>query len=212
MLKVERFVNQLMSSNCYVVYDKDTKRCVVIDPASERSEREITFIEEHQLELDYIIITHEHTDHNWGVNALREHYANSRFVCSEECNKWVKKTNRAYFLFYYDNPSYRYEITTADVLISQQNLSIQWNGLSISFVLTPGHCRGAMCVNIDNMLFTGDTIMPFKPYFNGRDSNEEDWEKSVEHIKAIYSPNTRVCPGHGDFLLLGEWNYMNNNI
>ena len=72
MLKVERFVNELMTSNCYVVYDEGTKRCIVIDPGSEKSLREIDFIEAHQLQLDYIIISHEHTDHNWGVNSLRE--------------------------------------------------------------------------------------------------------------------------------------------
>ena len=70
MLKVERFINDLMTSNCYVVYDEVTKGCLVIDPASEKSLREIQFIEERGLSLDYIILTHEHTDHNWGVNSL----------------------------------------------------------------------------------------------------------------------------------------------
>lgn len=66
MLKIERFINELMNSNCYVVYDDNTKRCLVIDPGSEHSLREIEFIEENELTLDYILITHEHTDHNWG--------------------------------------------------------------------------------------------------------------------------------------------------
>jgi len=57
MLKVERFVNELMTSNCYVVYDENTKRCIVIDPGSEKSLREIDFIDAHQLQLEYIIIT-----------------------------------------------------------------------------------------------------------------------------------------------------------
>ena len=114
MLKIERFVNELMTSNCYVVHDEDTKRCLVIDPGSEKSLREIEFIEKNNLTLDYIIITHEHTDHNWGLNALREHFKDSKLLCSEECSKHVKKANRAYFLLYYDDPNYRYEIAPAD--------------------------------------------------------------------------------------------------
>ena len=55
MLKVERFVNELMTSNCYVVYDDDTKRCLVIDPGSEKSLDEISFIDDRNLKLDYII-------------------------------------------------------------------------------------------------------------------------------------------------------------
>lgn len=205
MLKVERFVNELMTSNCYVVYDEDTKRCLVIDPGSEKSLREIDFIEAHQLQLDYIVISHEHTDHNWGVNSLREKYPQSKMVCSEVCNKTVKKTNRVYFLFYYDDPDYRYEIAPADVLFDKQEDSMLWNDISIRFVLTPGHSKGGMCLNIKNMLFTGDTIMPYKPYFNGRDSNEDDWNDSISKIRAQFPDNTVIYPGHGDILKLGEW-------
>ena len=206
MLKVERFVNELMTSNCYVVNDDDTKRCIVIDPGSEKSLREIEFIEKKNLTLDYIIITHEHTDHNWGVNALREKFKNSSLVCSEICNRNVKKTNRTYFLFYYDAPDYHYEIAPADILISKECETLQWNGLSIEFIITPGHSKGSICLAIDNMLFTGDTIMPFKPYFNGRDSNEEDWNASISKVKSLFPECTVIYPGHGNKLKLGEWN------
>lgn len=205
MLKIERFVNELMTSNCYVVYDEDTKRCLVIDPGSEKSQREIEFIEKNNLTLDFIIITHEHTDHNWGVNALRERYINSNLICSETCNKNVKKTNRTYFLFYYDDPDYRYEIAPADILISKNVESLSWDGLSVKFVLTPGHSKGGMCVSIGKILFTGDTIMPFKPYFNGRDSNEDDWDASISKVESLFPSSTIIYPGHGNILKLGEW-------
>lgn len=206
MLKVERFINELMTSNCYVVYDEDTKLCLTIDPASEKSLREIQLIEEKRLVLDYIIITHEHTDHNWGVNSLREHFPDAKLVCSELCNKYVKKTNRAYFLFYYDDPGYRYEIAPADIQINE-DCYLDWNGQQITFVMTPGHSYGSMCVNIGDMLFTGDTIMPYKPYFNGRDSNEDDWKKSVKLIVSEFSPYKKVYPGHGEPFFLKEYSY-----
>lgn len=206
MLKVERFVNELMTSNCYIVADEASKHCICLDPASEKSLREIEYIESNGLTLDYIILTHEHTDHNWGVNSLREHFPDNKLVCSEPCNKYVKKTNRAYFLFYYDDPDYRYEIATADILISKQEDAISWMGHDIKFILTPGHSYGSMCIDIDGMLFTGDTIMPFKPYFNGRDSNEADWKQSINMVNAIYSEDSAIYPGHGDYLTLKDWN------
>lgn len=194
-----------MTSNCYVVYDEDTKKCLVIDPASEKSEQEIAFIEERGLILDYIILTHEHTDHNWGVNSLRSSYAKAKLVCSQECNNRVKKTNRAYFLLYFDDPDYRYEIALADMLICHPQQCLEWDGLEISFVLSPGHSRGSMCVYIAGMLFTGDTIMPYKPYFNGRDSNEDDWMNSISKIHSLYKNDTIIYPGHGDKITLKEW-------
>ena len=199
-----------MSSNSYIVVDEVTRHCVSIDPASEKSIREIEYIEKNYLTLDYIIMTHEHTDHNWGVNSLREHYPNCKLVCSERCNKYVKKTNRAYFLFYYDAPDYRYEIAPADILISQQLEKIGWNGHYVKFILTPGHSYGSMCIEIDGMLFTGDTIMPYKPYFNGRDSNEDDWKVSIERINAIYPEDSVAYPGHGDCVTIGNWNKKYN--
>jgi len=205
MITLERFVNELMTSNCYIVVDEASKHCICIDPASEKSLREIEFIERNGLSLDYIILTHEHTDHNWGVNSLRNYFPNVKLICTDACNKYVKKTNRAYFLFYYDDPDYRYEIAPADILISQQEEIILWNEHNIKFLLTPGHSYGSMYIDIDGLLFTGDTIMPFKPYFNGRDSNEEDWKKSISLVESKYTDATLVYPGHGEVLTLGEW-------
>ena len=204
MLKVERFVNELMASNCYVVYDEETKRCLAIDPGSEKSLREIEFIDSKEVHLDYIIITHEHTDHNWGVNALREHFVESKLICSEECSKHVKKANRAYFLLYYDDPDYHYEIAPADVLIKEDG-NLDWDGSQIKFVTTPGHSNGSMCIDINGMLFTGDTIMPYKPYFNGRDSNQVEWKQSILKIESTYKDDTRIYPGHGDMISLSNW-------
>jgi glyoxylase-like metal-dependent hydrolase (beta-lactamase superfamily II) len=204
MLKIQRFVNELMTSNCYIVYDDDARRCVVIDPASEKSLQEIHFIDDLGFELDYILLTHEHTDHNWGVNALRDHFEKCKLLCSVECSKHVKKANNAYFLFYYDDPDYRYEIAPADFFVNDGEI-VEWYGHQIKFILTPGHSYGSICIDIDGMLFTGDTIMPFKPYFNGRDSDQDTWEWSIKRIKQTYSMKTTIYPGHGEHLSLGEW-------
>ena len=212
MIKVQRFVNQLMSSNCFVVYDDETKKAVVIDPGSEKSENEISFIEDNHLEVNYIILTHEHTDHNWGVNALKEKYPDTKLVCSEVCNRLVKKTNRIFFSFYYDDPDYIYIIEDADIIIKSDSDVLAWNGKELHFVLTPGHSKASMCIDLDGMLFTGDTIMPYPRYLNKKDGNEEDWKKSVGLIEFEYSADTMVYPGHGEMLTLEEWKEKYRNL
>lgn len=209
MIKVQQFVNQLMSSNCFVVYDDETRRTVVIDPGSEKSENEISFIEDNHLDVDYIILTHEHTDHNWGVNSLKEKYPDIKLVCSEVCDRLVKKSNRIFFSFYYDNPDYVYIIDAADILIKSDADFLEWKGREFHFVMTPGHSKASMCIDLNGMLFTGDTIMPYPRYLNKKDGNEEDWKKSVDLIKKRYPLNTIIFPGHGDSLTLEEW--MNKN-
>lgn len=208
---IERYVNQLMTSNCYIVVDESSKTCVIIDPGSVESSREIEYIKKQGLTPEYIIISHEHTDHNWGVNALRDAFPSIRLICSEECSKNVAMANKAYFLFYYDDPTYSYEIAPAEILIKNKNESLEWAGHEIEFYLTPGHSFGSMCIKIGNYLFSGDTIMPYKPYFNGRDSNQDDWEDSIEFINKRISHKVVVSPGHGETLILDEWftNYYN---
>ena len=214
MIKIERLVNQLMTSNCYIVVNAETNRCIVIDPGSEKSEREIQYIIENRLKLDYVLVTHEHSDHNWGVNALMDAFKEAKLVCSDECSKRVNKMYKAYFLLYYDDPNYHYDMHAPDIVIKSDDDYLDWEGIDIRFIHTPGHSYGSMCISIDNMLFTGDTIMPSKPYFNGRDSNKDDWNCSIMKIRHFVTDDTLVYPGHGEILELKDWydNYVNKSF
>ena len=212
MIKVQRFINQLMSSNCFVVYDDETKRALIVDPGSEKSEREIDFIEENHLHPDYIILTHEHTDHNWGVNSLKDKYPSIKLVCSELCDKLVKKTNRIFFSFYNDDPDYVYTIAPADIIIKSNDDILIWNEKKIHFVITPGHSKASMCIDIEGLIFTGDTIMPFPRYLNKKDGNVDDWEKSIEQIIDSYTGGEEIFPGHGDMLTLEKWKQLYREI
>ena len=88
----------------------------------------------------------------------------------------------------------------------------EWSGHKLKFLFTPGHSFGSICLDIDGCLFTGDTIMPYKPYFNGRDSNEDDWNESIKKLNLIYESDITIYPGHGDSLSLKEWNKNYNSI
>ena len=206
-LKIERFINQLMTSNCYIVADEESKHCLCIDPASEKSEREIEYIEQNGFTLDDIIVTHEHTDHTWGVNTLKEKYPEAKLLCSELCDKYAKQSSKAYFLFYYGEKGYRYELMPADILIND-DIFINWHNSQIGFLLTPGHSKGSMCIDINGRLFSGDTIMPYPSHLNKRDSSIPDLRESIEKITRLYRPETIIMPGHGDTITLRDW--LNN--
>ena len=205
MIRVQRFVNQLLSSNCYIVYDDETKKALIIDPGSEESKKEIDFIENNHLHPDYIILTHEHTDHNWGVNALKEKFPELKLICSELCDKQVKRTSRIFFSCYCDNPDYIYTIAPADILVKSDEDVLKWNEIDILFVMTPGHSKASICIDINGMLFTGDTIIPYPRYLNKKDGNLEEWNKSIKKLTSIYNNYTKVYPGHGDTIELSKW-------
>jgi len=205
MLKVERFINELMSSNCYLVVDEASKHCICIDPASEKSLREIEYIEKNGLKLDYIILTHEHTDHTWGCNALVEKFG-AQVICSEVCKQNLAKEFQAYFLLYYDNPDYQYTVCKVDKTTEGLGDKLIWQGYEIEFINTPGHSMGSICMLIDGNLFTGDTILQSKPYINKRNGSKEAFENSINNILSMFGEKQRIFPGHGEVFVLKDYN------
>lgn len=199
MLKVERFINQLMTSNCYIVVDEESKHCFCVDPASEKSEREIEYIEQNGLTLDYIFLTHEHTDHTWGVNALLARFPAAKVVCSSLCRDALPKEAKAYFQFYYDDPNYTYNVERVDFTTEDLDWRLNWMGHSVVFIATPGHSPGSVCISIDDILFGGDTLMPYKPFIKKRNGGStDDYRKSLLLLQNQYEPSTIVYPGHGE--------------
>lgn len=198
-----------MSSNCYLVVDEASKHCICIDPASEKSLREIEYIETNRLTLDYIILTHEHTDHTWGVNAIVEKF-DAKVICSEVCKQNLAKEFQAYFLLYFDNPDYHYTVCKVDSTTEDLGDKMVWEGHTIAFIYTPGHSMGSICILIDEMLFTGDTIMQSKPYVNKRNGSKEKYLESVGNIIKKFPRDTLICPGHGKPFLLKMHNYNQN--
>ena len=199
MLKIERFINELMTSNCYLVIDEASWHCVCIDPASEKSLREIECIESNGLTLDYIILTHEHTDHTWGANALIDKYPDVKVICSEQCKQALNKEARAYFQLYYDNPDYSYNVKRVDFTVEELNWHLKWAEHDIKFVATPGHSPGSVCIAVDDMVFGGDTLMPFKPFIKKRNGGSvEQFQESVKKMVSLFNEDTLVYPGHGD--------------
>ena len=193
-----------MTSNCYLVVDEVSKHCICIDPASEKSEREIEYINGNQLVLDFVFLTHEHTDHTWGVNALVAAFPNAKVVCSEVCSKNLKKEFQAYFLYYFDNLDYQYTVCDVDFTIEDLGYQLCWEGRNIVFISTPGHSMGSMCINISGSLFTGDALLQSKPYINKRNGDKKMFYESVIKILKLFSMNTIVYPGHGEVFLLKD--------
>lgn len=186
-----------MTSNCYIVWDDVTMGAIVIDPASEHSLREIEYLTRKGLHLDYILLTHEHTDHTWGVNALLDKY-DTKVICSEMCKELLSKASDAYFKLYFDRDNYSYKVKRVDNTIEELKFNLKWNDHVVNFINTPGHSEGSICFDIDGMLFTGDTIMQYKSFISKKGGNKDVYINSINNILSKYSLETIVFPGHGN--------------
>lgn len=204
MIQIQRFVNELMTSNCFVVWDDDSRHCVIIDPASEKAEREIQLIEDNKLTLDYILLTHEHTDHTWGVNALVERY-NPEVICNAACKEALPKAGDMYFRLYYDDPNYTYAVCKVDHTTEELDNHLVWDGKVIEFIPAPGHSAGSICIRLGDKVLSGDTLMQFKPYVNKKSGSKGVLEQTINCLLEQLPSTTTIFPGHGEIFTLSDY-------
>lgn len=198
MLKVVRHINELMSSNCYIVYDERFDDCIVIDPASEKCLQEISLFQKERVKPAYVILTHEHTDHTWGVNTLIEKYE-PLVICSRVCAKNLARESCAYFSLYYDNPNYSYNVKKVDIYTENLSRGLIWHDFKIEFISVPGHSMGSICILLNHYLFTGDTWMPFSPYISKRNGSKSLYRENFQKLKdRFFNTDVLIMPGHGD--------------
>ena len=69
-MKIEKFVTGIISTNCYIVTNEETKETVIVDPAN-LSKAMIGYIEEEELVIKAILLTHAHFDHIMGIVKCR---------------------------------------------------------------------------------------------------------------------------------------------
>ena len=103
MLSLKQIENIPISSNCFVLFDKAVgNNCVVVDPGSENNTHIYRYLENEKLRPEYIILTHEHFDHCWGVNDMRNVYPNVKLVCSQICSEAIQDSfSLAFFVSYF---------------------------------------------------------------------------------------------------------------
>ena len=107
MLIVHQIINSPVTSNCFVLYDKTISNdCVIVDPGSRSDDVLFAFLEQENLIPKYIILTHEHFDHCWGVKELVERYQ-IPIICSALCAEAIKSEKRNCSVFY-DNHIWTY--------------------------------------------------------------------------------------------------------
>jgi hydroxyacylglutathione hydrolase len=201
MLFIKRITNKPVTSNSFVVYTHKNGKCIIIDPGSEDCEDLIIFLNENGLTPEYIFLTHEHFDHIWGVNKIKDTYS-CKIVCSGNCSEKIGDKKKNMSVFY---NQLGFESYTGDILIEDLHYHFDWEGLQFEFIETKGHTEASVCILVDNKLFTGDTIIKnTKTVIKLPGGSKEKLQNSLDAIFAKTNQQTLVYPGHGDPFYLHE--------
>lgn len=109
-----------------------------------------------------------------------------------------------------DNMSFYYDgvgITEiASEIFIEDVSTFNFLGYSINTFYTPGHTTGGIVVQIDNMLFTGDTLLDIRTPTIMPNSSKQQLKESLDFIDNYFDDNTVFYQGHGDPFLKTNWN------
>lgn len=205
-MRIKILPHGLLDSNCYILYEPSTKRGLVIDPGSQSAARILNAIQHLQLNIDYIILTHEHFDHSQFAEDVRVYYQ-AKIICSDCCVPELKNQKKN-FSAYWGDP---FSLEHIDLSVEALNYQLDWIGNQIRFLKTPGHTPGSICIAINNLLFTGDTLLNRKKkYAKIPGSDKTQQLASIKHLLASFSDQTMIFPGHGPRFKLGhaDLNYI----
>jgi glyoxylase-like metal-dependent hydrolase (beta-lactamase superfamily II) len=85
---------------------------------------------------------------------------------------------------------------------------LEWVKHDIIFIATPGHSLGSVCIAIDDVVFGGDTLMPFKPFIKKRNGGSfEQFQESIKKMINTFYENTIVYPGHGETGIMKDYRF-----
>lgn len=195
MVKIDRVIQNTFKANSYFFIEDG--KCVIIDC----NMNTLNYLFENRLQPVYLFVTHEHFDHIEGIKQVKEHFPEMIIVASKIASELMQNA-KSNMSFYVDGIGV--EETGADVYIEDTS-SFCFGEHRIQTYYTPGHTTGCIIIHIDNLLFTGDTVLDVKTPTNMLNSSKQQLCESVDFIDSHFDDNIIFYQGHGNPFIKKDW-------
>ena len=184
---IERCIVGPLQANCYLLADSSSQQAVIIDPGDEVAVLS-DMIAQAQAAVTAILCTHGHPDHIGAAVALAE----------------VSNIDKIYL-----HPAEVEMLSELGVPEMTEHLGprlqtydegdqLEVGKLAVRVIHTPGHSPGSVCLAVQQMLFTGDTL--FDGGVGRTDlpgGSDSQLRASLQRIVKEFPPQTVIYPGHG---------------
>ena len=153
----------------YLIADKDGGSAALFDPPPER-DLYLPLIEQHGAKVEYIIITHGHQDHTWGVDEA--HQQTGGTVVAHTANP-----------------------VDAQIRVDDGD-TLPLGDLTLKIFFTPGHSDDSICILTDKKLITGDILFVGKVGGTDFGENARKEYESLHNKIMTMDDDVEIYPGH----------------
>lgn len=202
-MEIKRFTVNPLQENCYALCDSG--ECAIIDCGALTESEWATikaWIDAHGGVLKYVLQTHMHFDHIFGLRYADRDYKVKALCHSADVYNYTYANKQISSML-----GIEIEIglpALGGSLTDGQKL--QLGTTTIDVIHTPGHTPGGLCFYFsqENVVFSGDTL--FQGSLGRADLDGGDMLTEIASIRErllVLPESTRVLPGHGEETTIG---------
>ena len=173
----------------YLVGSEAAGEAAVIDPAGDM-DLIAKEAEKNGLRIKYIVNTHSHVDHIMGNKQIKDLTGGKIVIHEADAADLVGQPAHVMNMFGAEASP------PADIVVRDGDM-ITVGEISLRVLHTPGHSPGSMCLYVDGLVFTGDTL--FVGGVGRTDLQGGSWETLVSSVRTklfTLPDSTVVLPGH----------------
>lgn len=186
------------NENTYLIFDENTRNGIIIDPGCSMDQIE-QMINENNVTVKYIFLTHCHYDHIMSLVPLKEK-TGALIVSGDKGSLNLGNPNvnlTAYGL------GYTIDNIKSDIILKDGE-EFTMDGVTVKCIYTPGHTNCSVCYYIENELFCGDTLfLRSCGRWDLPTGDELTLGKSIREKLYTLPDETVIHSGHGEDSTIG---------
>ncbi len=205
-MRIQPFSLGIVGTNCYVVYGYDGCKALLVD-APDGIGKAASFIQDNNLKLEAVLLTHGHFDHVLGLAEISRIFPGTEVFVSLKDKDYILSgglLNRQLLSLHFPDILRDFGKDLDELPGSLSYYGQSCHGFEV--IDTPGHTPGSVCLynRKESLLFSGDTL--FMCGYGRTDfpnGNQILLMQSLEKLFDGLEGSTDVLPGHGPATTIG---------